>query len=165
VTAIGMSRWMAAIAVLGLVAALGASVQGHALPDEGTKPLVLHAATGFVAFLLVLLAQSWFAIFMAAGPWVARAAARGVPSERTDLRGQVLVVVALSGIAVATAMAAFVTGLFVYARDMGPFWHGTLALATVICQCAAIVVGLRAVTSIESQLRNLGRTSTERHRA
>ncbi|HUP22133.1 MAG TPA: hypothetical protein VNB06_04245 [Thermoanaerobaculia bacterium] len=163
-TAIGMSRWIAAIAVLGLVAAIGVSVQGYALPDDGSRPLVLHAGAGLVAFLLALLAQSWFAIFLAAGPWVARGIARDVPSERTELRSQFFVV-ALSGIAVATAMAAFVTGLFVYARDMGPFWHGTLALATVIFQGAAIVVGLRGVASMESQLRNLEQSAPGRHRA
>jgi O-antigen/teichoic acid export membrane protein len=127
--------------------------------------LVLHAGTGFVAFLLALLSQSWFAIFLAAGPWVAGGIARGVPSERRDLRKQVLVLVALSGFAVATAMAVFVTGLFVYARDMGPFWHGTLALSTVILQCAAIVAGLRGVASMESQLRHLEQTAPDRQRA
>ena len=57
-----MARWIAAVGALGALANVIVAVQGFVLPPEPSA-LVRHAATAFVACLLALFAQTWFAVF------------------------------------------------------------------------------------------------------
>jgi hypothetical protein len=148
-----MSRLIAAVGALGVLATAWVAVDGYRI-EGGAEALVRHAAGGLVASLLVLFAQAWFAIFLAGSLRVPGAGLRlrQPEVERRRLRRTALAVVVSASLAVGVTMAAFGSGLLAYAREVAQASHAVTALAALATQVVALAMGLRGVAQAERAL-------------
>jgi hypothetical protein len=151
VTAVGMSRLIATVGALGVVASVWVAIGGYRVAGGGEE-LVRHAAGGLIASLLALFAQAWFAVFLASSLRVPGALSRPLVVEQSRLRRAALLVAGSASLAVLVTMAAFGSGLLTYAREVAPAWHAALAFGSIATQVVALGIGLRGVLDAERAL-------------
>jgi hypothetical protein len=148
-----MNRWsriVAAIAVAGCLAWLGAGLAGRSA-GSGPQPLALQNRVGFGATLTLLLADVWVIVYLATGARLARAA--GFDLSRLA-RGR-RVVYSLAVLAAVLAVTQFTLAGALFPGRMAPAVHVALALAALAAQIAFLIVAVRHLARHEVVLASL----------
>lgn len=157
---IAMSRLIAGIGGLGMLATIGVALQGWLLPHEPAA-VVRHAGLGLVALLLTLFPQTWFALVAVFQARSLASRATADASSTTSLHNSLRRLARVMSLAAATAIAstaiAFVSGPLAYTRDATPALHGGLAVLAIASQAVALWMALRVAGETEEVLRAIER--------
>ncbi len=135
-TTLTMGRIQLALGALGLLSVLVAGATGYRLP---ATTMVVHLVWALIGVLLRVLALAWIAVFVLA---TGRAVSAALPAERTLQRRAARLRAGSSlagGAALASTIAVFVQGTWVYGGGANAARHGQLFALAAACGAAALL--------------------------